>query len=265
MKKTLLLMLVGVMSTTFTMKAQITLPKTWDFANDTTNWPLNSGTGVADKTIDQLGLFSKGDGSITNFGAITATSYTFSDSYSGANRLQLNGAGYPSSPGFVTTPTQRYLYFDVSGSVTVTVWFRSGSNSAARTVFITDGSAVLGQKTTDAAGTGEILTANKTTAGTQRLYVYGDSACNIYKITVTAGTLGTNNNTPDAGKIFTTGKTVHVSNVLAATTVSVFTMNGVLVKSVESKGDVSFDLNPGIYLVNTSSVRGSKSQKVIVK
>ncbi|MBU8883988.1 T9SS type A sorting domain-containing protein [Kaistella sp. DKR-2] len=264
MKKTLLLMLVGVMSTTFTMKAQIALPKTWDFANDTTNWPLNSGTGVADKTIDQLGLFSKGDGTITNFGAITATSYTYTDGYSGVNRLQLNGAGYPSS-GFTTTPSQRYLYFDVSGPVTVTVWFRSGSNSSARTVFVTDGSTVLGQRITDAAGTGEIFTAKKTSAGTERLYVYGDSACNISKITVTATTLATGESAQAAEKVFTNGKTVYVSKVSVPTAISVYTMNGALVNSLHSKSDVSFDLKPGIYLVNTTSVKGSKSQKVIVK
>ena len=265
MKKTLLFMLVCVMSTAFTMKAQITLPKTWDFGNDTTNWPLSSGTGVADKTVDQLGLFSKADGSIANFAAITATSYTFSDNYTGANRLQLNGSGYTSSTGFVTLPTQRYLYFDVTGAVTVTVWFRSGSNSSARTVYVTDGSAVLGEATTDTSGTGVILTAGKTTTGTERLYVYGDSACNIYKITVTNSTLATGNAAQSSTKVFAAGNQVHVSNVNSSTDISVYNMNGALVKSINSKSDVAFELKTGIYIVNTKSDKGLKSQKVIVK
>ena len=115
MKKALLILAAGLMSSV--LIAQVTLPKTWDFGNDTTNWPLSSGTGVVDKTVDHLGLYGNASGSITNFAAITATSYTFSDNYTGANRLQLNGAGY-SSGSFSTTPTQRYLYFDVNGSAT---------------------------------------------------------------------------------------------------------------------------------------------------
>ncbi|UBB88650.1 T9SS type A sorting domain-containing protein [Candidatus Kaistella beijingensis] len=262
MKKTLLLLAAGLMSAALT--AQITLPKTWDFANDTTNWPLNSGTGVADKTIDQLGLFSKADGSIVNFGAITATAYTFSDGYSGPNRLQLNGAGY-SSGSFSTTPTQRYLYFDVAGPADVKIWFRSGSNSSARTVFITDGTNILGQATTDTAGTGVIFTGSKTSTGTQRLYVYGDAACNLYKMTVTGSSLGVNTANQNSMKVFASGNLVHINNVKSDASASVYTMNGALVKSVSSKSDFAFDLNPGMYIVNVKSAKGTVSQKVIVK
>ncbi|MGA9212457.1 T9SS type A sorting domain-containing protein [Kaistella sp.] len=265
MKKTLLFALMCAMASTLTVKAQITLPKVWDFGNDTTNWPLNAGTNVADKTIDQLGLFSKSDGTIVNFGAITATSYTYSDSYMSANRLQLNGSGYPSSPGFVTMPNQRYLYFDVSGTATVTVWFRSGSNSAARTVFVTDGTNVLGEATTDTAGTGVIFTAKKTTSGTERLYVYGDSACNISKITVTSGTLATATVTQYSANVFANGNQVHVTNLKGNTNILVYTMNGALVNTFNTKSDIIFDLKPGVYIVNTKSDQGTKSQKVVVK
>ena len=119
MKKTLLFLIAGLISTC--LSAQITLPKTWDFGNDTATWPLSSGTGVPDVVIDQLGLYANASGSITNMGAVTANSYTFSDGYSTVNRLQLNGAGY-SSGSFSTTPTQRYLYFDVTGTVTIKLW-----------------------------------------------------------------------------------------------------------------------------------------------
>lgn len=265
MKKTLLLMLMAVMSIAFTVQAQITLPKTWDFGNDTVHWPLNSGTGVADKTIDELGLYGKADGSILNMGAITAAAYTFSDGYAGANRLQLNGSGYTSSTGFVTLPTQRYLYFDVAGKADVTVWFRSGSNSSSRTVYVTNGAAVLAQATTDAAGTGVIFTAHKTTAGTERIYIYGDSACNIYKITVNGATMATGSSAKNATKIFASGSEVYVSGITAPTRVSVYSINGTLVKNMDSKSDVSFHLSSGVYLINTQSDKGINAQKVVVK
>lgn len=263
MKKALLILAAGLMSSV--LIAQVTLPKTWDFGNDTTNWPLSSGTGVVDKTVDHLGLYGNASGSITNFAAITATSYTFSDNYTGANRLQLNGAGY-SSGSFSTTPTQRYLYFDVNGSATVKIWFRSGSNSSARTVFVTDGASVLAQATTDTSGTGVIFTAEKSNTGTQRLYVFGDAACNIYKMTVTAGTLATSNSLKNTAKIFANGNQVFLKGFNSETAVSVYTMSGALVKSINMKSsDTAFDLNPGMYLVNVKSDKGSVSQKVMVK
>ena len=265
MRKTLLFMMMCVISITFTANAQVTMPKTWDFGNDTTNWPLSSGTGVAEKTVDQLGLFSKADGSITNFAAVTATSYSFSDGYTGANRLQLNGAGYTSTTGFVPMPTQRYLYFDVTGTATVTVWFRSGSNSSARTVFVTNGTSVLAQAITDTSGTGVVFSANKTTTGSERLYIYGDNSCNIYKITVTGATMGTESASQASAKVFANGSQVHVSNITAATEISVYTMTGALVKSLQAKSDMVFSLNTGVYIVNTKSAKGTKSQKVIVK
>lgn len=249
---------------TFSVQAQITLPKTWDFGNDTTYWPVNSGTGVADKTIDQMGLFSKADGSIINFAAITANSYSFSDGYTSANRLQLNGAGYTSG-NFSITPTQRYMYFDLAGSATIKVWFRSGSNSAARTVYVTNGTTILGQATTDAAGTGAVISASKTTSGTERIYIFGDSACNIMKITVESGTLATVDATKSAASIFSVGNLVHVKNLNVNTNISVYNMSGSLVKTVSSKSDVAFDLKPGIYMINTTSEKGNKSQKVSVK
>src|SRR5690606_22731714 len=265
MKKTLLFMLMGLISITSTANAQISMPKTWDFANDTANWPLSAGTGVPEKTVDQLGLFSKSDGSITNFAAITATSYTFSDGYTGANRLQLNGAGYTSSTGFVPLPTQRYMYFDVTGTATVTVWFRSGSNSSSRTVFVTNGSTVLGQAATDTAGTGVIFTANKTSSGNERLYVFADASCNIYKITVTGATMATGDINNAGTKVFANGSEVRVSNITTATDISVYSMTGGLVKSLQANSDVAFTLKTGVYIVNTKSTKGVKSQKVSVK
>lgn len=263
MKKRLLIAAMGLVMT-FSVKAQITVPKTWDFGNDTTNWPLNSGTGVADKTVDQLGLFSKADGSITNFAAITANSYTFPDGYAVANRLQLNGAGYTSG-NFSITPTQRYLYFDVAGTANIKVWFRSGSNSAARTVYVTNGTSILAQATTDTAGTGVVISASKSTSGTERIYVFGDNACNIFKITVESATLATVDITKSTASIFAVGNLVHVKNLNVNTNISVYNMTGALVKTVSSKSDVAFDLKPGIYLINTTSEKGNKSQKVSVK
>jgi len=248
--------------------------KTWDFGNDHTTWPLSSG--ISNTTVvDNLGLFASApdaETQISNFAAVTASNATFPDGFTGSYRLQLNGAGF-SGTTFLAMPTQRFIYLNVSGACTVKVWFKTGSNGASRTVYVTDGTTNLGSATTNDGTNADfaIITANYTGTG-GRLYVYGSAASNLYKMEVTGATVSTpvmstnNFNEAALAKVFSKGKQVYVSNVLTSTQVDVYSMTGALVKTINTKEDTNFDfLSSGLYIVNLTSAEGRQSVKVAVQ
>ncbi|MCP2038823.1 T9SS type A sorting domain-containing protein [Chryseobacterium sp. HSC-36S06] len=272
MKKALFIAFASVLSV-FTAKAQTT---TWDFSNDTSNWPLNSGIGTTSIVKQGLGLYPIATNS--NFGAITNSSQvSFSDGYvATGNRLQTNGGGAVSVGTF--RPTQRYFFIQVSGAATVKAWYKSGSGGAVRTAYVSDGNSVLygSAATSPSASPADtaILTANIPTAGT--FYIYTDAAINFYKIEVTGAAVITtlNSNTlstveGNANKlqtaVFSDKGQVYISKVVGDTKVNVYTANGQLVKSLNTKSDTNFALKTGVYIVNLQTDKGVKSQKVLVK
>jgi len=253
--------------------------KTWDFGTNTATWPITaSGVGTigsgTQAVIDNLGLFSNdpANSAITNFGAVNASGATFSDGYVATNRFQMNGGGNTTATGFVPLPTQRYLFFDVSGACTINVWFKTGSSGTVRNVYVTNGTSTVGSAASNSGGNADlvILTANYTGAA-GRLYIYcgPNEACNFYKITVTGATVNTvlANNTFEKSltNVFSNGKKVFVSNVTSDTQVNVYTMTGSLVKSVSTNSDTNFELNQGFYIVNVKSEEGEKSTKIVVE
>lgn len=251
--------------------------KTWDFGNDRTNWPVSSGTGVPQTSINNLGLYANADDAqsqIINFAAITTNNATFPDGYTATHRMQLNGAGFASG-AFSNMPAQRFAYFNVSGNCTVKVWFKTGSNGAARTVYVTNGTSTLGSATTNTGSNTDfaIITASYTGAAA-RLYVYGDAASNLYKIEVTGTTvtapipvLSTGHfQASSSVKVYGAGKEIFVSNVKSSTQVEVYNITGALVKSIKTDSDTSFDfLTSGLYIVKVKSEEGQKAVKVAVK
>jgi hypothetical protein len=254
--------------------------KTWDFGNNTATWPLTaSGVGTigsgTQSIIDNLGLFSNdpANSAIVNFGAVNASSASFSDGYTAVNRFQMNGGGNTTSTGFLPMPTQRYLFFDVSGACTVNVWFKTGSAGTVRNVYVTNGTSTVGSAASNSGGNADlvILTANYTGAA-GRLYIYcgPNEACNLFKITVTGATVNTvlANDTFEkslTNNVFSNGKKVFVSNVTSDTQVNVYTMTGSLVKSFTTNSDTNFELNQGFYIVNVKSEEGEKSTKIVVE
>lgn len=240
--------------------------KIWDFGNDTATWPTSGGIGTEPIVVDNLGLFPIA--SNTNFGAITNNNLTFGDGFSATQRFQMNGGGYPAGD-FQPMPTQRYLFFGVSGSCTVKVWFRTGSNGAMRTLYVSNGTAAVGSATTNANGNGDfpILTANYT-GGATTLYIYGDLACNLYKVEVTGATVETTLSLDNVDlfttNVFGAGNQVYIQNVVSNTEVKVYGITGALVKSFSTVSDVNFELNKGLYIVNVKSEEGEKSVKVLM-
>jgi hypothetical protein len=264
MKKKLLFLVLAVFAFTTISSAQT---KIWNFGNDTTTWPLSSGIGTEEMVIDFLGLFPIPTN--TNFGAITANSYTFvADGFSSVNRFQLNGGGSAAAGTFL--PVQRYLYFTASGACTVKVWFRTGG-SGSRNMFITDGTNLIATAGSSTSGDGIILTASVSAAqaAAGKIYIYADQSCNLYKLEVSGATvnttLGVNDYTQVSTNIHSYGKDVYVSNVLTATEIKVYSITGALVKSFNAIADSNFQLNQtGLYIVNVTTEEGSKSVKVAI-
>ncbi|MXN92521.1 T9SS type A sorting domain-containing protein [Flavobacterium sp. Sd200] len=260
---------VGLFTTALSAQTKI-----WDFGNDRDTWPLGSGVSGT-VVVDNLGLFASApdaENQISNFGAITASNATFPDEFSGTHRFQLNGAGYTGST-FLSTPTQRFLYLNVSGACTIKVWFKTGSNGSTRTVYVTDGTNTIGSASTNDGTNNDfaIITANYTGTG-GRLYVYGSAACNLYKMEVRGATVSTpvmNTNGFEKGlsaNVFSNGRQVYVSNVASSTQVDVYSMTGALVKTLQTSTDTDFDfLTSGLYIVNLTSAEGRKSFKVAVQ
>lgn len=272
MKKTLLIAFASALSI-FSANAQTT---TWDFSNDATTWPINSGIGTSPIVKAGLGLYPIASNS--NFGAITNSSQvTFSDGYVGTgNRFQTNG-GAAITPG-TNRPTQRYFFIETNGPATVKAWYKSGSTGVVRTAYVSNGASTLyGSAATSPAATPAdtaILSANIPTAGT--FFLYTDAAINFYKIEVTGAavvtTLASNTlATSEAANknntvVFAQGKTIHVTKVKENAQVEVYNMNGALVKTLNTKGDTTFDIqNKGVYIVNVKSNNTSVSQKVLIK
>lgn len=272
MKKTLLSLLFTMLFSATFVNAQT---KTWDFSN-TTIWPLSAGIGINEMVVDGLGLFPIPTN--TNFGAINASSNTFSDGFVGTNRFQMNGGGGGTAGTLL--PTQRYVYFTVNGACTVKVWFKTGSNTSTRTMLCTNGTTLLGSGTSNDSATGGtngdsvIFTATISSAAASvgKIYIFGDTtANNLYKIEVTGATvntpaLGVNNFQSDAVNVFSNGNQINVFNVISETKVNVYNMTGALVKSFTTSTDTNFELlNSGLYIVNVNSAEGQKSVKVLVK
>lgn len=273
MKKSLLFAAASMLFSAISLNAQTT---TWDFSNDATNWPLSAGIGTSPVVKQGLGLFPITTN--TNFAAVTNSSQvSFSDGYvATGNRLQTNGGGAVTAGTY--KPTQRYFFIETSGPVTFKAWYKAGSAGSVRTAFVSDGNQTLyGSAATSPAATPAdtaILTVNIPTAGT--FYVYTDTAINFYKMEVSGANVITTLNSNQlatsetgAGKvtanIFASGDKVYLSNITGNTKVNVYTANGALVKTLDTKSDLNFALKTGMYIVNIQTEKGVKSQKVLVK
>ncbi len=182
MKKSLIFSALSLTIMSLSVNAQ-TLTKSWDFST----WN-NESTGYSEtKIIDNLGLFA--GASVTNMGVVESNNATFPDTWKGTKRLKLNGGSYETTETSFISPSKRYLFFSVTEPVKIKVWFKSGSSSGTRTLYITDGKEVISK--VDVNGNDNIATdyiEYKGGAGT--IYLGGDQALNIYKVEVYDGKLG---------------------------------------------------------------------------
>jgi hypothetical protein len=273
MKQKLLFLTLLLVASIATTNAQT---KVWDFGGDPNYtsaaqialWPIaafNAGEGL---TVVKDGLSLVGDssgdkfGKIENSGGKTWDAGT-ADEYTAVNRFKFDGG----SGAIDAMPSFSYLSFPVSGAVDVKVWFRSGSSSADRTLYISDGTTVINSfdaivDNTDAT----TITANYTGTG-GRIYIYDSNSFNLYKIEVTgvgADVLAVNkfNNVINT-TVKAIGNKIFVSNVDTNTEINIYSITGALVKQINTNKNTDFELKAGLWIAKIKTDKGEKSLKLI--
>jgi hypothetical protein len=206
MKKTLLLSAM-ILLAAIALNAQTT--KIWNLGGDPTvatngapAFAISSGIGTGDGSAGNPafpvvinGLAITGIAGNVNMGAVNAqTAKTFTDansvSYSFPNRFQFNGGGYGSAAAtdatpLVNMPTQRFVSFQVSGNSKIYAIGITGTNSTAKAIFVTTGTAFVGKidfpVTTGAVNDGAVNYTGPATT----LYVFCNASCNLYYLSAT--------------------------------------------------------------------------------
>lgn len=180
----------------------------WKVGNDPANFPVIAGY-TAVTTVNGLTIVPKNpmEGTIpANMGQIEASEKSL-DGVDYINRFKFNGAGYSGAAATdaaptVNMPTQRYLQFDVTDAVTVSIVGVSGSSGSDRKIFLTDGANLIGAF--DYPGDGALYERTiDYSGGAATLYLFCNAAVNIYHITVTGTTgISTVNNATKEVKSF---------------------------------------------------------------
>jgi len=202
MKRTLLFTAIACM-TFFGASAQ----KVWNLGGDPTvatagasAFSLSAGIGTGDGTTGNPafpvvidGLSITGIAGNANMGLVEASAKTFTDAngvaYSFANRFKNNGGGYTNATTTdvtpsVNMPTQRYLSFKVSGNSKIYVIALSGSSSASRKLFVTDGTNLIGSIAFPAATVLSDGSVNYTGPATT-IYLYSNASINFALLSAT--------------------------------------------------------------------------------
>ena len=262
MKKKLLYLTSIMLFSVYTINAQ----KTWTFG-DTSVWTTAGITSVsaggAPVLIDQLVCVPHAT-STSYFAQQAASNITYSDGFAGTTILKTNGSG----GAVANMPVGRYFTFNVDGPATFKVWFKHGSSSGVdRTLFLTDGTNVVGSQAVAFSATGIL---NVSIPAAEKYYLYGDNNVSISKMEV----IGAAVNTPALSTknfqkeldvtVFAKDSKIFLSNIKSSTKVNVYNVLGALVKTAQLDADSSLDINGGVYIVNAKSAEGEKSVKVIV-
>lgn len=276
MKQKLLLIILSVLIFG-TLSAQT---KVWDFGGDPNYtsadqialWPVAAFNAAEGTTTEKDKLFLVGDSSGDKFGQIeNAGGKTWdagtSDEYTAINRFKFNGGSDPVD----ALPSHSYMYFPVTGAVDVKIWFRSGSSSADRTLYISDGTTVLNSFDAIVDDT-EPETITASYAGTGgNIYIYDSNSFNLYKIVVTGPgaadlVLGVNDRLSAVSTdIKAIGSKIYVSNVRTSTEINIYNITGALVKSFKTNEDMDFTFRQGLYIATVKTDEGQKSVKLLTR
>lgn len=261
MKKKLLFIVLP-----FFMMGFIHAQHTWDFANDTDTWPLSDGIPAAGGPVlvDNLAIYPHS--SSDNMAQVEGSSSSFDDGFTGVNRFKLNGGGGADPTSGEYVPEVRYLRFAVTGPCDITVWCRSGGSSE-RTLYVTDGSSVLGEQNATDSSTYFTFTASYT-GGEGQIYIFGSNNFSLYKIEVSANLGDTSLSVGEqylqaSATVKAIKNTVHISDVKSETKVQLYNITGVLVQSVTTSHDTSFNVPAGLYIARITTAEGERAVKLI--
>lgn len=275
MRQKLLFLTLLLVANVATTNAQT---KIWDFGGDPSYtsaaqiamWPIVAFNAAEGTTVEKDNLFLVGDssgdkfGKIENSGGKTWDAGT-ADEYTAVNRFKFDGGSSPDENGL--NPTESHLYFPVSGPVTIKVWFRSGSSSADRTLYISDNTTILNSfdaivDNTDAT----TMTANYTGTG-GNIYIYDSNSFNLYKIEVTgagADVLAVHKfNDVINTTVKAMGNRVYVSNVDTNTEINIYSITGALVRKINTNKNTDFEMKTGLWIAKIKTDKGEKSLKLI--
>ncbi|WP_179021065.1 T9SS type A sorting domain-containing protein [Winogradskyella forsetii] len=275
MKTKLLLFILPMLLLAATLQAQT---KVWDFGGDATYtspeqialWPVATFNAAEGVTVEKDNLFLVGDSSGDKFGEIeNAGGATWDagtdDEYTAINRFKFNGGSNPTD----FLPSYSYMYFPVTGPVDVKIWFRSGSSSdTERILYISDGTTLLNSFQAVGNGDPETITASYTGTG-GNIYIYDSNSFNLYKIEVTgvgADVLGIEDvDTAMSTSVKSVNDRIYISNVTSNTEVSIYSITGTLVKTVNTNTDLDFSFNSGLYFARITTSEGESSVKLLVQ
>ena len=263
MKKTLLLSAMAFIAITSVFSATV-----WDI---TTLYPLASGatTTATQGVKDNLGFYVNplGTTPVTTFTVdYSLKAFAAGGSYAGGSltsRLKLGGKGSDAASANPKLPTTNFVYFNVTGPTTITVFCRSSTSTATdgRTLYITDGTNLLGSFTppTSASDAATIVTGTYT-GGAGVIYIYGYiNAFNIYRIEATAN-VGTTVLTTTAVSAVSADKAISFNGTEVVNTkgldIEVYNVLGKKVAASKTN-IVTTNFQKGIYVVRVSGTNES--------
>ncbi|MGY8908296.1 MAG: T9SS type A sorting domain-containing protein [Flavobacteriales bacterium] len=272
MKQKLLFLTLLLVASVATTNAQT---KVWDFGGDPNYtsaaqiamWPIVAYNAAEGETVKKDNLFLVGDsegnkfGKIENSGGKTWDAGT-ADEYTAVNRFKFDGGSNPDENNL--NPTHSHLYFNVSGPVTIKIWYRSGG-SDKRELFVSDETNVIASVSKESDDAPYVLTAEYTGSG-EKISIYDSNSFNLYKIEVTGA--GADVLSVDKASLVTTninanGQRIFVTNVDAETEINIFSITGALVKQIKTNSNTDFTMKPGLWIARIKTSKGEKSIKLV--
>lgn len=273
MKTKLLFFTLLIATISLTQNAQT---KIWDFGGDPTYtsaaqiamWPVVAFNAAEATTVEKDALFLVGDsdgdkfGQIENSGGKTWDAGT-ADEYAAINRFKFNGGSNPDANNL--NPTHSYLYFPVSGPVSIKIWYRSGGSSE-RALFISDESSVITSVTKDGDTEAYTITAEYNGSG-ENISIYATNSFNLYKIVVTGSGASTLSTYDIKNAIKTELKAynnkIYVSNIDSPTEISIYSITGALIKKINTNSNTNFEMKKGLWIAKIKTDKGEKTIKLL--
>lgn len=249
--------------------------KTWDFGDD-----LAWGVKAAETNYQAINYSYDYDGlkfmdAANPLSGFNTSSLTAIGDYTPKQRLAFGGNSFSGSnnpavgtSGSAALPTRRYIEVAVTGNSKITLWGRGGG--ARSLVLVNKGTSTVIGSGAFASSTDAQKFEFTYTGGANTLIIASGAGDNsLYKIEVTnIVTMATGDiRSGSKANVYSSGNKVFLKDINSKSTqVSVYSANGMLVKSLRTSIDASFEINgKGVYFVNLKSETGEQSVKVLVK
>lgn len=272
-EKKLLYLTLFLVTFCLTQNAQT---KIWDFGGDASYtsaaqiamWPLADFNAPEGATVKKDALFLVGDssgdkyGKIENAGGKTWDAGTENE-YTSINRFKTEGGSNPEDNNL--NPTHSYMYFPLSGPVSIKIWYRSGGSSE-RSLFISDETSVLNSVTKVSDTDPYTITADYNGTG-ENISIYSSNSFSLYKIEVSGSGASTLSVNPVENlvktKLRANNNRIYVTDVASRTQIKIYNVTGSLVKSINTATITDFCLKKGLWIAQIKTDKGQKTIKLL--